>query len=82
MDGPIIDNYGVCENKSINLDGFKSSVLPIMFKVDRRQDSLKTALDKLFTSADEEIEKGSNLLILSDRGIDKDNAPIPALLAV
>ena len=51
-----IDNYEFAKIKSINLDGFKSSVL-IMFKADRRQDSLKTALDKLFTSADEEIEK-------------------------
>ena len=33
-------------------------------------------------AADRVIDKGHNLIILSDRGIDKDNAAIPALLAV
>lgn len=43
---------------------------------------LKTAMDRLFESADLAIRQGFNLLILSDRGVNGKSAPIPALLAV
>ncbi|MDA0767598.1 MAG: glutamate synthase large subunit [Verrucomicrobia bacterium] len=44
--------------------------------------SLRQALDRLFEAADLAIREGSNLLILSDRGVNAERAPIPALLAV
>jgi glutamate synthase domain-containing protein 2/glutamate synthase domain-containing protein 1/glutamate synthase domain-containing protein 3 len=43
---------------------------------------LEKALERLFSSADSAIRDGANILILSDRGVDKHKAPIPALLAV
>ena len=43
---------------------------------------MKSALDQLFAATDKAIAGGSNILILSDRGISAENAPIPALLAV
>ncbi len=45
-------------------------------------DSLKEALDKLFKAADTAILHGDNIIILSDRGMNKKKAAIPALLAV
>ena len=42
---------------------------------------LSTALDRLFAEADAAIAGGADILILSDRGIDTEQAPIPALLA-
>ncbi len=36
----------------------------------------------LYAKADRAIQEGVNILILSDRGIDAENAPLPALLAV
>jgi glutamate synthase (ferredoxin) len=39
-------------------------------------------MNELFEKADAAIEKGHHLLILSDRNIDDQHAPIPALLAV
>ena len=38
-------------------------------------------MDELFARADQAILDGKNILILSDRSIDHDHAPIPALLA-
>ena len=38
-------------------------------------------MDYLCTLADEAIEQGVNIFILSDRGVSRDMAPIPALLA-
>ena len=42
---------------------------------------LSAALDTLFAEADAAIAAGADILILSDRGIDTEQAPIPALLA-
>ena len=42
---------------------------------------LKKALDEIFELADKYIEEGKVILILSDRGISKEKAAIPALLA-
>ena len=42
---------------------------------------LKKALDEIFALADKYIEEGKVILILSDRGISKEKAAIPALLA-
>src|SRR5271155_4507590 len=44
--------------------------------------NLEVALAKLFSEADKAIADGVNILVLSDRGISKELAPIPALLAV
>ena len=43
--------------------------------------NLETALDNLFAAADKAIKAGANILILSDRGVSPELAPIPALLA-
>ena len=43
---------------------------------------LKRALDELCQRASQAVKAGYSLLILSDRGVDKDYAPIPSLLAL
>ncbi len=40
------------------------------------------AMDALFAAADRAVEAGANILVLSDRGVDRDHAAIPALLAL
>ena len=66
---------------SLTGPGFKSETLPILFKVADGKQGLETALEKLFADADEAIKDGANILILSDRGVSPEMAPIPALLA-
>src|SRR5688500_19681879 len=39
-------------------------------------------MEELFVKASQAVKNGFNIIILSDRGINKENAPIPALLAV
>ncbi|MEC8894584.1 MAG: glutamate synthase large subunit, partial [Candidatus Poribacteria bacterium] len=66
--------------RQIDQPGFSSITLPILFaRTD--EDGLEKALEDLFLAADQAIEDGHNILILSDRGLDKDHVPIPALLA-
>jgi len=82
LEDPILKNDELQKLKNINLSGFKSKTLPILFDVDKGGDGLEKALDTLFKDADKAIEKGTNILILSDRDFNEQQAPIPALLAV
>lgn len=43
---------------------------------------LEKVLENLFAQIDEAYSQGYNIIILSDRGVDKKHAPIPAILAV
>lgn len=79
---PILSNAELAKLRFVQIEGFKSSTLPILYNVMGGNVGLEKALDVLCKSADKAIEDGATLLILSDRGIDKDNVAIPALMAV
>ena len=53
----------------------------MLFPVTGEPGALEEGLHSLFRQAEEAIENGSNILILTDRYTDADNAPIPSLLA-
>ncbi|MGE3804616.1 MAG: glutamate synthase large subunit [Gemmataceae bacterium] len=61
---------------------FKSVTLPILFDPKGGADGLEKALSALCKQASTFIATGHDFIILSDRAIDRNNAPIPALLAV
>ena len=79
---PILSNEDLAKIRHIKRKGFKSVTLPILFKVAEGGRGLEKALDALFSKADRAIAGGANLIILSDRRLDRENAAIPALLAV
>jgi glutamate synthase (ferredoxin) len=79
---PILTNEELAKLKYVSEGKFKSVTLPILFNPDEGVKGLESALEDIFQKANRAIAEGSNIIILSDRGIDKDNAPIPALLAV
>ena len=62
--------------------GFKTITLPILFKVADGGAGLRRAIEQVRDRASEAIKEGYNIIILSDRGHDATDAPIPALLAV
>ncbi|HEV3259504.1 MAG TPA: glutamate synthase large subunit [Gemmataceae bacterium] len=82
---PILKNEEL--EKLRQLDGtsprrFKSVTLPMLFNVHEGAAGLERALDDLCQRAIAAIADGHDILILSDRGIDRQRAAIPALLAV
>ncbi len=78
---PIITNSALEKIRSLHHYHLKSKTLPILFQSTGQPDDLERALENLFTEAEQAIEQGYTLLILSDRGIDAKHLPIPALLA-
>jgi len=79
---PILTNEELEKLRSVDARGFKSATLPILFPAAEGAKGLEVALDKFFAMADRVIGDGANIVILSDRGVDAQHAPIPALLAV
>ena len=62
--------------------GFKTLTLPILFRVEEGGAGLEKAMEELCRNASEAIADGYQFLILSDWGLNRQFAPIPALLAV
>src|SRR5205085_11544126 len=62
--------------------GYKAITLPILFPVKQGAFGLELAMGGLFRDVSAAIRDGYDILILSDRGVDAEHAPIPALLAV
>ena len=60
---------------------FKSVTLPMLFRAAGGAEELPRALDELCRQASAAIADGNHFIILSDRGIDREHAAIPALLA-
>lgn len=79
---PIISNEELAKLQQVNEGNFRSITLPILFDPSSGVKGLEQALEELFAAADSAIDSGVNIIILSDRGINPDKAPIPALLAV
>ncbi|MBF8279804.1 MAG: gltB, partial [candidate division NC10 bacterium] len=78
---PILDNEELAKIRYVDLPGFKSITLPMLFPVAEGGAGLQRALDELCRKASQAISEGYAFIILSDRGVCKDLAPIPALLA-
>ncbi|MDR3634110.1 MAG: glutamate synthase large subunit [Isosphaeraceae bacterium] len=82
LDLPVIDNDELARLKQLDgWRGFKSALLPTLFPAAQGAKGMERALEDLFQKASEAIDQGANLLILSDRGVDAQHAPIPSLLA-
>ncbi len=81
LKNPILTNGQLAKLAHVSKQGFKAQKLSILFRVSEGAAGMEKALDRLFALADEAIEQDVNLFILSDRGVDSEWAPIPALLA-
>jgi glutamate synthase (ferredoxin) len=62
--------------------GFRSITLSILYPVADGEGGLRRGLDELFQKASDAVAAGYNIIIISDRGINRRHAAIPALLAV
>src|SRR2546427_3688894 len=79
---PIISNWRLEKLRRVSWGDFLATTLPMLFRVEGGEKQLEQAIETLCRSASLAIKSGYTLLILSDRGVDKDHAPIPSLLAL
>ncbi|MBI1824119.1 MAG: glutamate synthase large subunit [Nitrospirae bacterium] len=79
---PILTNSDLEKIRSIADGHFKSKTLKIVFPVSSGPDGLEKALEQLCLQSTQAIKSGYNFIILSDRGVNPEWAPIPSLLAI
>jgi glutamate synthase (NADPH/NADH) large chain len=79
---PVISNTYFQVVKNLRYKGFSAVNLLMHFDTGKGGEGLKQAVDQLCADAEKAVDEGKNYLILSDRGIDENKAPIPSLLAV
>jgi glutamate synthase domain-containing protein 2/glutamate synthase domain-containing protein 1/glutamate synthase domain-containing protein 3 len=79
---PILTNRDLERLRRVSQGSFLATTLPMLFAVEEGNRGLERALDQLCRRASLAIQSGYTLLILSDRGLDQDYAPIPSLLAL
>ena len=78
---PILENEEVAKLRHVNRSGFRSITLPMIFRPDKTGVSLERAMGELCARASDAVDAGYTILILSDRGVSEEFAPIPSLLA-
>ncbi|TAN62087.1 glutamate synthase large subunit, partial [bacterium] len=81
---PILTNEGLEKFRLIRQKGFKTKIIPILFPADQagKKKVLEGRLDTICKESESAIRNGYSFIILSDRGVGKNYAAIPALLAV
>jgi len=82
LSNPIITNRELDLLIHLEYKGFKAETLSMLFNPEEGADGLEKAIDELCLKAEKAVDKGSNYIILSDRGVDINHVAIPSLLAV
>ena len=81
ISSPVLTNEELARIRDVDLPGFKTAVVPILYNVTEGGQGLDKALREACAQVDQAIAEGYTNIILSDRGINKEQAAIPALLA-
>jgi glutamate synthase (NADPH/NADH) large chain/glutamate synthase (ferredoxin) len=79
---PILTNADLEKIKAVADGYFKTITLPMLFPVAKGPKGLAAAVEELCRQASEAIKAGYKFIILSDRGVNSEWAPIPSLLGI
>ncbi len=78
---PILGLEELEKIRHLRHNGFRTTTLPMLFPAGSGGSGLAKALEELCRKATDAIAQGHSFIILSDRGVDAEHIPIPALLA-
>ena len=82
VEHPILSGKEMEKIRNLDQNDLKSVVLSTLFPVSKGEQGMEQALDALCQSASKAIEEGATILVLSDKGVDANNAALPSLLAI
>ncbi len=81
IQNPVISNADLEKIRTINIESFKAETIHMLYPKSQGLNGLEDALEDIIKQVEKAVERKTNIIILSDRGVNKDFAPIPALLA-
>jgi len=82
LDHPIITNDVLEQLRHSDIEGFRGTTLNTLFDAESGPEGLEKRMEALFSEAEAAVDDGYTILVLSDRGVSAEQAPIPALLAL
>ena len=78
---PVLTDADIEKFKYLSAKGFDHAFIKTTFLADGKPGRLEEGLHAICLQAEQAVVNEKKVLILSDKGIDKDHAPIPSLLA-
>lgn len=82
LSNPFLSNRELDLLVHLGYKGFKAEIIPMLFDPKQGGAGLEKAIEQMCRNAEKAVDSGSNYIVLSDRGVNPDNAAIPSLLAV
>ena len=79
---PIISNWRLEKLRGVKWGDFLATTLSTLFRATNGAEELEKAVEDLCARASQAVKERYTLLVLSDRGVDREFAPIPSLLAL
>ena len=77
---PVLTNLDLLKIRTSNIESLKTADISMLYN--KKTSTLREAIENLYRQADKAHDDGATILILTDRGVDKDHLAIPSLLAV
>jgi len=81
IQNPVISNADLEKIRTIDIESFKAETIKILYPKAGGLNGLEDALNNIITQVEKALDLKKNIIILSDRGVCQEMAPIPALLA-
>ena len=78
---PVLTNRELDLLCNLRYKGFNTRKLHMTFPASEGPEALEKAVQRLCEEAEKAVDEGCNYIVLTDRGVDENNAPIPSLLA-
>lgn len=79
---PVLLNSDLEKMKHLQDQGFEYAVIQCVFKADGEPGRLEESLNRICQEAEKAVRAGKRIIILSDRKISDEFAPIPSLLSL
>ena len=81
LDCPVLNNDELERVRNNKVPHLQTRTISILFSADRGAEGLKEGLDRVREEAVKAVDQGMSNIILSDRGVNRENVAIPSLLA-
>ena len=81
LKSPVLTNDQMQQIKNLHHPRYRAGVINSVFNVDGQAGRLHAAIEHLKAQAESLVRSGFNILVISDRAADSNNAPVPSLLA-
>ena len=82
FESPLMTNTDLGKIKDFHREEFTHATIPMTFPVAEGGKGLEAAIENICKMSEKAVDDGKNYIILTDKEVDEEHAPIPSLLAV